>query len=242
MRQILQPLFGRNSDLEKHLSATIDQIRSEEEAKAFLEKAVAMEEAARAEAEAAGATPPGVLVVGRTFSFNIQSLPRTQTSDCTPRNAVQIGPRAARCSDTDCGVAVNKLCTHARTHARTHTHTHTHTDEKRHVALDQLLEIVTQSQQEAAANPEVFVCVSVRVCVLCVPELIPLPVPAMHKSHTQPHTHTHTYTHTPTHTHTHTHKHTQGLSSQLDLSAEDLATLQEYMAERKQKKQAAGEL
>ena len=104
------------------------------------------------------------------------------------------------------------------------------------------LEIVTQSQQEAAANPEVFVCVSVRVCVLCVPELIPLPVPAMHKSHTQPHTHTHTYTHTPTHTHTHTHKHTQGLSSQLDLSAEDLATLQEYMAERKQKKQAAGEL
>jgi len=113
VRQILQPLFGRNSDLEKHLSATIDQIRSEEEAKAFLEKAVAMEEAARAEAEAA--------------------------------------------------------------------------DEKRHVALDQLLEIVTQSQQEAAANPE-------------------------------------------------------GLSSQLDLSAEDLATLQEYMAERKQKKQAAGEL
>ena len=56
------------------------------------------------------------------------------------------------------------------------------------------------------------------------------------------HTHNHTHTRTPTHTHTHTHKHTQGLSSQLDLSAEDLATLQEYMAERKQKKQAAGEL
>ena len=66
--------------------------------------------------------------------------------------------------------------------------------------------------------------------------------PALLCRHKCYNTYTHTHTHTPTHTHTHTHKHTQGLSSQLDLSAEDLATLQEYMAERKQKKQAAGEL
>ena len=201
-----------------------------------------MEEAARAEAEAAGATPPGVLVVGRTFSFNIQSLPRTQTCDCTPRDAVQIGPRVARCSDTDCGVAVNKLCTHARTHARTHTHTHTQTKS----GTSRSINSSRSSRRASKKLRRILRSLSVLACVFvscaCQSSYLCLCLQCTNHTHNHTHTRTPTHTHLHTHTHTHTNTHTQGLSSQLDLSAEDLATLQEYMAERKQKKQAAGEL
>ena len=174
-----------------------------------------MEEAARAEAEAAGATPPGVLVVGRTFSFNIQSLPRTQTSDCTPRNAVQIGPRAARCSDTDCGVAVNKLCTHARTHARTHTHTHTHTQTKS--GTSRSINSSRSSRRASKKLRRILRSLSVLACVFvscaCQSSYLCLCLQCTNHTHNHTHTRTPTHTHLHTHTHTHTQTHTGAVES-----------------------------